>query len=130
VDVLFLDSNVLFSAAYLPEAGVRQLWGRTGVELISSDYAIEEARRNLPSGEARDRLADLLGRVRRVASLPDRPLPRGVTLPEKDRPILLAALQARATHLVTGDVTHFASYLGKRVEGLRIRTPAAYLGEG
>lgn len=130
MDVLFLDANVLFSAAYLPGAGVRLLWDLTGVELISSDYAIEEARRNLPPGAARDRLADLLGRIRRVTSLPDRPMPRGVTLPEKDRPILLAALHARATHLLTGDITHFGPYLGKRVEGLRICTPAAYLGEG
>jgi hypothetical protein len=31
-------------------------------------------------------------------------LPEGVSLPEKDVPILLAAIEARATHLLTGDL--------------------------
>ena len=45
-------------------------------------------------------------------------LPEGVSLPEKDVPILLAAIEARATHPLTGNLRHFGSYFGKRVEGI------------
>jgi hypothetical protein len=56
-----------------------------------------------------------------------RGLPTGIALPEKDWPILLAAMEASATPLVTGDVRHFGAYFGKRVEGVLIVTPAEYL---
>jgi len=42
-------------------------------------------------------------------------LPGGIALPEKDRPILLAAIEARATHLITGDKRLFGKYFGKRI---------------
>jgi hypothetical protein len=48
-------------------------------------------------------------------------------LPEKDVPILLAALEARATHLLTGDVQHFGPYFGERIEGMVIVLPGEYL---
>jgi uncharacterized protein len=56
-----------------------------------------------------------------------REFPSGVSLPDKDKPILLAAMEAHATHLVAGDVRHFGPYFGKRVEGILILTPADYL---
>jgi hypothetical protein len=56
-----------------------------------------------------------------------RELPRGISLPEKDVPILLAAIEARATHLLTGDVRHFGPYFGKRIEGIMILVPGEYL---
>jgi uncharacterized protein len=46
---------------------------------------------------------------------------------KKDKPILLAAMEARATHLITGDVQHFGPCFGKRIEGILILTPADYL---
>ena len=42
--------------------------------------------------------------------------------------MLTAALRADASHLVTGDLTHFGPYLGRSVQGMRILTPAALLG--
>ena len=54
-------------------------------------------------------------------------LPRGITLPEKDVPILLAAIEARCTYLLTGDVRHFGPYLGKKIGGIQIALPAQYL---
>ena len=57
----------------------------------------------------------------------DFPLPRGISLPDKDSPILLAAIGGRATHLLTGDVQHFGAYFGKKVEGVLIMPPAQYL---
>ncbi|HUL34808.1 MAG TPA: hypothetical protein VL128_13055 [Candidatus Eisenbacteria bacterium] len=48
-------------------------------------------------------------------------------MPEKDRPILAAAIAARAMHLITGDGRHFGAYFGKRVSGVVVMTPAEYL---
>jgi len=124
VDRLFLDANVLFSAAYRPDAGISRLWKLKRVELMTSAYAVEEARVNLESDEQRQRLEGLLWRVTIVAGLAL--LPRHVNLPEKDRPILQAALSGRATHLLTGDKRHFGRYLGRRVEGVWILSPAHY----
>jgi uncharacterized protein len=54
-------------------------------------------------------------------------LPEGVPLPEKDVPIPLAAIEARATHLLTGDLRHFGSYFGKRVKGILVLLSGEYL---
>jgi hypothetical protein len=51
-------------------------------------------------------------------------------LPDKDVPILLAAIEARATHLITGDVRHFGAYFGKRIEGILVLLPGDYLKKG
>jgi hypothetical protein len=112
VDVAFLDANVLFSAAYRHE--------------ITSDYAAEEARRNLEP-EAASRLEELLASVRTVPGVTYSVVPESKELPEKDRPILLAAVAAGATHLLTGDVTHFGPFFGRTVSGVKVVTPAAYL---
>jgi hypothetical protein len=48
-------------------------------------------------------------------------------LPESDRPILLAAIGARATHLLTGDVKDFGRYYGQTLEGVLILPPAMYV---
>jgi len=124
VDRLFLDANVLFSAAYRAGAGIARLWELEKVELETSAYAAEEARVNLAEEDQRCRLQELLGPVRIVAVLAR--LPPGTTLPEKDRPILQAALHARATHLLTGDRQHFGKYFGRRVGGMLVLPPAAY----
>lgn len=125
--VLFLDANVLFSAAYREDAGVARLWRLERVKLVSAAYTIEEARRNLDGEQRQARLRRLLRQVMVVAAQPDRPLPEGVTLPDKDRPVLLAAIGARATHLVTGDVAHFGPYYGQCIENVRGVSPAEYL---
>ncbi len=78
----------------------------------------------------RHRLAQLTPALQ-VFDARNRELPSGIPLPEKDAPIRLAALEAQATHLVTGDVRHFGSsfghYLGKTVQGVLVVTPAEYL---
>lgn len=127
MDVVFLDANILFSAAYRSGAGVRRLWDVGQAELVTSAYATEEARRNLPQPAQQRRLERLLQAVRIVPEVEDRPLPKGIDLPDKDRPILFAALAAGATHLVTGDVTHFGPYFDRRLGGVLILRPADYL---
>jgi predicted nucleic acid-binding protein len=120
LDRVFLDANVLFSAAYRERSGLRRLWELERVQLVTSGYAAAEAHRNLLEGEPRMRLESLL-------AVMELPLPTGVDLPAKDRPILLAALHARATHLLTGDVAHFGSYFGKGIDGVQIVRPPEYL---
>ncbi len=122
----FLDANVLFSAAYRPDAGIRRLWRITTVRLLTSAYAAEEARRNLDNAEQRADLEALLASLEIVGTLADRRIPAARKLPDKDRPILLAAIEARATHLLSGDVEHFGPYYGRTVEGVLILPPADF----
>ena len=126
MDRLFLDANVLFSAAYQPDAGLVKIWKLKGVFLCSSRYALEEARINLANEDQRIRLAKLSESLH-LFELGQRPLPPGIPLPEKDVPILLAAIEARATHLLTGDVRHFGPYFGKKIDGIAIVLPGEYL---
>jgi predicted nucleic acid-binding protein len=123
---VFLDANVLFSAAYRAEAGLRQLWKLPGIVLCTSPYALAEARINLDEETQRTWLDELSGKLELFEAI-DQKLPPGVSLPEKDVPIVLAALAARATHLLTGDLRHFGPYLGKKIGAMIVLLPAAYL---
>jgi uncharacterized protein len=127
VDRVFLDANVLFSAAYMPTAGLQKLWTLHEVALLTSAYALEEARAHLQEHPQRERLRDLMDQVKVVSAVHDDVLPQHIVLLEKDRPMLLAAIGARASHLLMGDVTHFGSYYEKTINGVLILRPAAYL---
>jgi uncharacterized protein len=126
MDRLFLDANILFSAAYRHDSRMLKIWGLKEVVLCTSRHAIEEARANLEENEQRKRLAQLVLDVEIFEMSADRPAD-GVSLPDKDVPILLAALNARATHLLTGDRHHFGVYMGKTIEGILLQLPAEYL---
>ena len=126
MDRLFLDANVLFSAAYRPNAGLLRLWQLPDVALCTSRYALEEARINLTEHAQLRRLEKLSNNLN-LFDPASRELPRGVNLPEKDTPILLAAIEARCTHLITGDLRHFGSYFGKKLSGVLVLLPADYL---
>jgi len=127
VDRLFLDANVLFSAAYAPHAGLSRLWRLEGVAILTSVYALEEARSNLAEQAQRARLSRLARQLHLVPEATRGDLPSDVTLPPKDRPILLAAMAAGATHLITGDLRDFGRYFGKRVGGVLVLPPGDYL---
>ena len=126
MDILFVDAGVLFSAAYRPQAGLQRFWKLTQARLVTSAYAVEEARRNLAEESQRETLARLLRSMEVIPSTAAGRLPQGVDLPEKDVPILLAAIHARATHLITGDKRHFGRYFGRRIAGVLILPPADY----
>src|SRR2546430_16445366 len=85
------------------DAGLVQFWKLKDAILCSSHYALEKARINLTENMQRRRLTKLARRIYLFDAAP-RELPSGLSLPEKDVPILLAALEAQATHLITGDV--------------------------
>jgi predicted nucleic acid-binding protein len=123
----FLDANVLFSAAYRPDAGLRKLWTLRKVDLVTSRYAAEEALRNLEDQEQVQRLDALLRTVEIVDATPaERPFAELLKLADKDRPILLAAIESRSTHLLTGDFKHFGPYYGQTIEGVLILPPSDF----
>ena len=99
----------------------------TGVTLITSRYAIGEAERNLDTDVQRARLHTLTRDMILIDAPQEAALPEGVELVAKDAPILLAAIESRATHLLTGDRTHFGSLSGRKIGGAKILPPAAYL---
>ena len=127
---VFLDANVLFSAAYREQSGLLRLWRIAGVELMTSDYAAQEATANLADPAQRNRLVKLLKTLTIISHSRGMPsLPSGVHLPGKDAPILQAAMVASAEILLTGDKTHFGRYFGKNVGGVRIMPPGDFLCE-
>ena len=130
MDRLFLDANILFSVAYRQDAGLVRLWRLDEAELVTSVHALEEARRNLSGHEQQKRLDRLLEKVMVLESQSENDnLPPDIELPDKDKPILSAAIHTRATHLITGDFRHFGKYYGKSVEGALILPPVLYLAD-
>ncbi len=121
---VFVDANVLFSAAYRDEAPLVRLWDMPSVQMVTSPYAVVEAWRNLADAAQRDRLDQLVTRMEVIDPAGDVPLPSGIELPAKDRPILQAAIAAHAEYLVTGDRTHFGPYYESTIQGVVILPPA------
>jgi uncharacterized protein len=128
---VFLDANILFSAAYRPGAGLLRLWDLSDVRLLTSSYALEEARRNILNPEQSVRLEGLAKSIVVVPEVSEEAvLPDTLDLALKDRPILAAAIHARASHLLTGDMRHFGAYFGRVIAGVRIMLPGDYLRAG
>jgi len=130
---LFLDANVLFTAAHNPEGKAALVVDLAGSEgpwaLVTSDLAAEEARRNLGRRYPAHlgRLEELLLGIPHISP----PLPHECPVPlvEKDRPILHAAITARATHLLTGDIKHFGPHMNcpEQTGGMMIQTIGDFL---
>ena len=128
MDRVFLDANVLFSAAYREDSGLLKLWRLRGVSLLTSTYALEEASRNLGTLAQRGRLETLVARLEiRPFEAVHSTLPAGVDLPTDDRPILESAIASGATHLLTGDRKAFGKYFGRKIAGVRVLRPSTYL---
>jgi len=125
---VFLDANILFSAAK-SDGAVRQLLHLLidrGHECWVDDYVVVEARRNLGTkgphalGTFEALLATLyVGAAQAINTMN----PEVSWLPEKDRPVLAAAIHLRCGVLVTGDRTHFGLGYGKVFSGVTIQSP-------
>jgi uncharacterized protein len=126
---VFLDANVLFSAAWRSGAGLTGLWERPELQLVTSPYAVAEAERNLARKrpDAVPRLAALLSRVENTNAFCL--LEEGHGLPPKDEPILAAAVASQCKVLLTGDIADFGHVLGRTVQGVRVLTAAMLLAE-
>ncbi|MEA3643762.1 MAG: PIN domain-containing protein [Lamprobacter sp.] len=129
---LFLDANVLFTAAHNPngkaalivELAQAGLW-----QLATSAFALEEARRNLERKYPAC-LPELETRIAEIRIVIDPGLgqcPEGLV--EKDCPIYRAARACKADVLLTGDIRHFGFLMNApdKTEGVCIQTVADFL---
>lgn len=126
---VFLDANILFSAAYDPDsraaillASVRD--GRCAG--LTSPYAVEEAQRSLRKKypETAGSLDQYLRHLHIVPDAAPAQVREAVArhlVPVEDAPILAAALQAKTEYLVTGDRTHFGHLMDRPVKGLAVQ---------
>jgi predicted nucleic acid-binding protein len=127
---IFLDANVLFSAAR--SAGAIRLLVHelhtAGHILVADAYVATEARRNVAAkagSEATGYLQALLTQIEVSHVLyPPTPQANVLWLPEKDRPVLVAAVALKCNALVTGDRMHFGSAYGKAFDGVTIYSPS------
>lgn len=126
---IFLDANILFSAAKSAGAVRHLLEMLVSQEhvLCADAYVVTEARRNLSakaSAESLRVLDELLARIA-VSATNIVGLDKGIAswLPEKDRPVLVAAMKLKCDALVTGDITHFGAGFGKSFDGVVVYSP-------
>lgn len=126
---VFLDANVVFSAAWSPQSAATLLLDLAGAGYCTpliSELALREARYNLEMkrSEALDRFR-AIGALLEIVPEPGPPelqLAANAGLPDKDIPILAAAIAARAECLVTGDRRDFGHLFGTRVSGVLVQT--------
>lgn len=131
---VFLDANVLFSAAHRTESPLRAFFLLAEAklcDLIASPFALDEARRNI-ARKTPERTAELEQLIARITICPeagadDAEWARSTGLPEKDVPILAAAARAKADMLVTGDRSDFGALYGRRLRGLEVLPPRTAL---
>lgn len=127
---VFLDANVLFSAAYREAGSVRAFFALASAgacSLVSSAHAVEEARRNI-SVKHPGRVVDLEALLEKVELCPE---PGAATiawaseagLPPKDAPVLAAAVEAKCQILATGDRADFGKLFGLRLRGTLVLLP-------
>ena len=124
---VFLDANILLSAAWREGSGIGALWEKDGVHLVTSWYALTEAQRNiaLKKPSASLRLTALTSRVE-VSTITTK-IHAILGLPDKDLPILEAAVSTQCSVLLTGDITHFGHLLGVEIEGVNVLTASMFL---
>jgi predicted nucleic acid-binding protein len=134
VKQLFLDANVMFTAAHNPSgkaALIIELAAAGYWRLITSQLAVTEARRNLerkyPS--ALPNLDQWLKNLTIITGGNGDSC--SIDLPLKDRPIFEAALLGQATHLLTGDIRHFGRFMAmpELTCGICVQTVADFLND-
>ena len=121
---VFLDANVLFSASNADSNVARliDLVIKQG-EAVTSDFAAEEARRNvlLKRPNWATAMKGLIDHVELVRSIQ---FYVNVELSDKDTPILCTAIRSGCQHLATGDKRDFGHLYAQTVEGVTIITLA------
>jgi len=133
--LVFLDANVLFSAAIGGPAFelILALATEKTIVLTTTRACLAEAETNLERKrpEALSALAGVLARVSIERGAEDDHTEWAAALVHADDVhVLAAARAAEADVLVTGDVTHFGVLMERDDLGIRIRTPRAFLLEG
>jgi predicted nucleic acid-binding protein len=126
---IFLDANVLFSAAK-SDGPIRELLTRleqSRHQCCADGYVIEEARRNILA-KAPSRIPALESLVPHLHVESKRPMDPALEaslrqLPVSDRPVLAAAILGRSDALVTSDRTHFGALYERTIRGVTIHSP-------
>ena len=117
---VFLDANVLFSASNASSNIIRLIALLTQRETgVTTDVAVEEARRNLALKRPawRPALEILLEDLEIVPSaLFDLP----VSLDTADASLLCAAIRSRCAYFVTGDKRDSGHLYGQTVQGVEV----------
>ena len=132
---VFLDANVLFSAAYKPDSaqGLLIEFAAAGlIQTVTSPYALDEARRNLArkSPSAMPRFIEQTAHVQ-VVPEPDADCLSWARqrVVEKDAPVLASAARAAVDWFVTGDRADFGHLFETEQRGMRVLTPAMAVRE-
>lgn len=128
---VFLDANVIFTASYSPNGKSNFLIKNAAalnLRIITSDYAVEEASRNIQKkkNEATGEFHLLVDKLNILSSVIG---PCPISLPLKDQPIFMTAFKNRATHLLTGDIKDFGPYMNDKDKscGILIQTVSEFL---
>lgn len=117
---VFLDANILFSGSN-PASNLHRFlfWLCDKENLVTSLYAVEEASRNIIAKRPEwQKTFD--GLMEKVCIIPDKSLHLEVGLPDKDKPILGAAIASQCSYLLTGDKRDFGHLYGRKVEGVTV----------
>lgn len=129
MDRVFLDSSILYVAGRRAGAAVHRLWNLTGVQLLTSIKTVDEAMRNLETREMQHALDVLL--KNRIDVRPE-PAPGSMRMVARelydiDAPVVVAAVAARASHLITADYRRFGKWFGKSIGGVTVVKVGSYL---
>ena len=120
--IVCCDSSVSICQLYaLTHPLLSNIW----IFFHADTYVVEEARRNLvaKAGGAGEALAEILATVAVAEFTTERVLEKTLPLPEKDRPVLAAAIHLKCDVLVTGDRAHFGKFYGKSLHGVIVHSP-------
>lgn len=123
---VFVDFNVLLSATRTEDSNLRLLWALEGVEILISRYVIEEVRRHLVRSDQRARLWKVLYKSHLAPDGEEVVLPELINLPDKDIPVLQAAVAGKANLLITGDFRHFGPLFDSTIAGVRIESTSVF----
>ena len=117
---VFLDANVLFSASRADSNIARLVdWLSERGTGVSSDLAVEEARRNLAL--KRPRWLSELERIQTLLEIvPSASFALPVALDAKDAPLLCSAVVAKCNYFVTGDRRDFGHLYHRSVVGVEV----------
>lgn len=125
----FLDANVLFSGSN-EASQIHRLLNQAadGHQLITSDYAREEAIRNIRNKREswENGFTRIMQSISIVPSI-DQVLDEAIAL--KDRPILATAIAEQCDRLITGDKRDFGHLFQQQVQCVTILTPLMWAEE-
>ncbi len=129
---VFLDANVLFTAAHNPggkAAFVIELGAAGHFEVCTSRAAWREAERNLAARypDCLQALASMMPGISVVSMDPSCAVPD--SLPPQDAVIFQSAVSCRATHFLTGDLRHFGPMMNQpqKTSSVVVQTVAEFL---